>query len=223
MVFENKLEIGIGAYTPAEIAKILRLPVDKVRRWIKDYWDGKLGEAYALKYSWKTDGSRAVGFRTLIEFYVMMQLAEAGVRPNRVLQAHQELSNWYDNAFPFALKEVLENIKTDAKHIYFHKDGDTIALDGTRQLNMDFIQVFFTRLDFDEQHLASRFWPLGRDKSIVIDPERKLGHPVINDSNIYPETLQQHRLSGDPVPYIAYIYDLTEQQVQDALEYCEAA
>lgn len=223
MVFENKLEIGVGAYTASEIAQILRLPVERVNRWIRDYWDGKLGEDYALKYSWKTDGSRAVSFRTLIEFYVMMQLAEAGVKPKKVLKAHQELADWYKNAFPFARKEVLQNIKTDSKQVFFQKDGHTISLNGTRQLNMDFIQLFFTRLDFDENNLANRFWPLGRDKSIVIDPERKLGHPVVADHNIYPETLQQHALAGDPLPYIAHVYGLSEQQVQHALEYCEAA
>lgn len=223
MVFENAIQIGIGAYAPSEIARILRLPVDRVQRWIRDYWDGTLGKAYALKYSWKTDGSRAVSFRTLIEFYVMMQLAEAGVKPKRVLQAHQELAEWYDNAFPFALKEVLQGIKTDSRRVCFQLDGNTLSLDGSRQLNMDFIQLFFKRLDFDENDLAIRFWPLGRDKSIVIDPERKLGHPVVADSNIYPESLHNHFKAGDPIPYIAHIYGLSETQVKHAMEYCEAA
>lgn len=223
MVFENTVQIGIGAYTAPEIAKVLQLPVHKVRRWMHDYWDGTLGEAYARKYSWKSDGSRAVSFHTLIEFYVMMQLSEAGVKPKQVLIAHQALAGWYHTPFPFALKVVLQSIRTDSRRIYLQKGEETISLDGTRQLNMEFIRMFFQRLDFDDQNLAMRFWPLGREKSVVLDPSRKMGHPVIAQHNIYPETLFNHFLAGDPIPYIARVYQLSVEEVQHALEYCEAA
>ena len=44
MIFENELKIGQGIYTrAARIADILRLPYDKVSRWVNVYWDGKLG------------------------------------------------------------------------------------------------------------------------------------------------------------------------------------
>jgi hypothetical protein len=46
MEFENQLKLGIGIYTPSEIAKILRLPYHKVLRWIDKYWDGELGKEY---------------------------------------------------------------------------------------------------------------------------------------------------------------------------------
>lgn len=78
---------------------------------------------------------------------------------------------------------------------------------------MEFVRLFFTRLDFNEHDLAYRFWPLGREKSIVIDPAPKLGHPIIIDSNIYPETFYPHIIAGDPVPYIAPVYGLSEKQV----------
>jgi len=190
---------------------------------MRDYWDGILGEIYATNYSWKADGSRAVSFHTLIEFYVMMQLSEAGVRSKPILTAHQELSKWFKTPFPFANKAVLQSIRTDAKNIYFQIDGLTISLDGTRQLNMNFIELFFKRLDFDATDLATHFYPLGRDKSIVIDPKRKMGQATIADSNIYPETLYKHFKAGDPIPYIAHIYQLSETQVQNALAYCQVA
>lgn len=107
MLFENTVEIGTGAYTITEIARILQLPVEKVRRWIKDHWDGTLGKAYARQYSWKNDGSKAVSFHTLIECYVMMQLSDAGVQSKAILKAHEALSYWFKNLFPFAIKTVL--------------------------------------------------------------------------------------------------------------------
>ena len=222
-IFENKPEIGLGIYTPSEIAKILRLPYYKVSRWIDKYWDGELGVEFEKRYSWKTGNSKAVSFHTLVEFYVMMQFAEVGVKTRRVLEAHKELSQVYDTCFPFALKEVLMGMKTDGSKIYFTSNGNTVTLDGSKQLNLEFIRVFFQKLEFDVQHLASRFWPMGKENSILVDPQRKFGHPVLNESNIFPETLFTHYKAGDPIEYISYIYKLTDKEVQDAIDYMKAA
>lgn len=78
-------------------------------------------------------------------------------------------------------------------------------------------------MNFDTKNLAFRYWPLGKNNSIHFDPERKFGHSVIGNRNITQETIHTHFKSGDPAPYIAYVYNLTEKQVYDALEYCVAA
>lgn len=223
MEFENQAEIGIGIYTPSEIATILRVPTHKVNRWIDTYWDGQLGEQYEARYSWKVDNSKAVSFHTLVEFYVMMQFSEAGVKPKQVLTAHKELSELYNSAFPFANKEVLAGIRTDSKKIYFTIEGNIITLDGTKQFNLGYMELFFKNLEFDADQLASRFWPMGKDKSILVDPMRKFGHPIVDGKNIFPETLNNHFKAGDPIRYIAQVYDLTEQQVSDAIQFCNAA
>lgn len=223
MNFENNLEIGLGVYTTSEIANILRLPYSKVHLWINKYWDGELGKEYENRYSWSTNNSKAVSFHTLIEFYVMMGFAEAGVKTKKVLQAHKELSKMYDSAFPFALKDVLSNIKTDGKTIYLKTKLGTITLDGTKQFNLNFIQLFFKNLDFNSEEMASRFWPIGKDKSIIVDPERKFGHPVVDGRNIYPETIYKNFTAGDSKEYLAYVYDLTNYQIDHAIEYCMVA
>ena len=84
MTFTNTLDIGNGIYTLSEIGQILRLDYQKVHRWLNKYWDGELGAKFQRSYSWSVDTSKAVAFHTLIEFYVMMQLAEAGVKTRQV-------------------------------------------------------------------------------------------------------------------------------------------
>jgi uncharacterized protein (DUF433 family) len=64
---------------------------------------------------------------------------------------------------------------------------------------------------------------MGKQNSIVLDPKRKFGHPVIENYNIYPETIYKLYKAGDPIPYIAHVYELTEQQVNNAIEFCQAA
>jgi uncharacterized protein (DUF433 family) len=221
--FENKLSIGNGIYTIREIARILRLPYAKVHRWLNTYWEGELGKFFEGNYSWKVENSQAVGFHTLIEFYILVQFAEAGVKTREVLKAHVELSKELQTPFPFAQRNVLEKIRTDGKKIFLTSNGITCTLDGTKQLNLSFIRLFLKNLEFDSDLVASRFWPLGKDKGILVDPRRKFGHPVVNKSNIYPETIYNLYKAGEPEKFIAFTYEISEEDVRHAIEYCEAA
>jgi uncharacterized protein (DUF433 family) len=222
-MFENKLQLGNGIFTTREIAQILRLPYHKVRTWINKYWDGELGDFYEKNYSWSVNNSKAVGFHTLIEFYVMMQFAEAGVKTKEVLKAHKELSDFYKTNFPFATKEVLDNIHTDRSKIYLNSNGDTISLDGSKQFNLAIIKIFFQNLDFDQDMLASRFWPMGKKKKIVCDPHHKFGQPVISGTNIQSEVIYKMYLAKETVPFIASIYEISTNDVKDAIEFHEKA
>lgn len=223
MNFENKPKLGSGIYTASEIASILRVPYRTVYTWMNKYWDEKIGKKFGSKYSWNINGKRSVSFHTFIEFYVMMRFSEAGVKPKQVLEAHQELSKMYSTAFPFARKEVLQEIRSDGKHIFLKTIKGTIELNGTKQFNLDLIEIFFINLEFDKENLASKFWPIGKEKSILVDPNRRFGHPVIDGKNIFPEIINNHHKAGDPISYIAYVYKISEAEVNHALEYCKAA
>lgn len=218
-MFENKLKIGNGIFTTQEIAQILQLPYHKVRTWITKYWDGELGKFYEQNYSWSIDNSKAVGFHTLIEFYVMMQFAEAGVKTKEVLKAHKELAEMYQTNFPFAVEEVLKNIKTDKFKVYLRMNGDTISLDGTKQLNLGLISMFFQNLDFGKDNLASRFWPLGKKRLVVCDPHHKFGQPTISGTNIQSEAIYNMYKAKEPIPFIASIYEVSEKAVKDAIKF----
>lgn len=221
--FENTPKIGIGIFTIREVASILRLPYPKVLRWVKEYWDGRLGKLFQTQYSWMIDGSRAVSFHTVVELYVMIQLSDKGVKTSEVLLAHQKLSQIYKTHFPFAQRQVLEEIQTDGKRIFWKHGEDIVSLNGSDQFNLNIIRVFFKMLDFGEEDVVSRLWPMGKDKAIVIDPTRKFGHPIIDGKNIYPETIFEHFKAGDPIPYIAHIYQITEKEAEDAINYCKLA
>jgi len=221
--FENKLQLGNGVYTVPEIAHILRMPAHKVRRWISSYWDGELGKVYEQNYSWKIGDNKAIGFHTLVEFYVMVQFAEAGVSIRKILTAHQILATQHLTIFPFAIKEVLDNVTTDGKKIFIKQGEHVLTLDGTKQLNLDFIKMFFKKLDFDNEMLASRFWPLGKEKEIVCDPHHRFGQPVIDGTNIQAEAIYRMHLANEPVKFIAQLYEISTSEVKHAIEFYKSA
>ena len=223
MNFENTLAIGNGIYTVPDVANILRLPYHKVNTWLNEYWDGKLGKVFKGKYSWRIDSTRAVGFHTLVEFYVMMQFAEAGVKPVQVLKAHDELSKTYNTIFPFAQKTIIENISTDGKKIFLCIQGSNITLDGSRQFNLDFIKLFFKKLEFDNELMASRLWPIGKTKAVVCDPQHKFGQPVIEGTNIQTEAVYKMYMAKEPISFIASLYELPKQKIKDAISFHQNA
>lgn len=218
----NTLHLGNGIYTVPDISAILRLPYHKVNTWLNRYWDGQLGKAFQSKYSWRVDHSRAVNFQTLVEFFLMMHLSQAGVKPKRVLEAHDELSMAYKTAYPFARQEVLEQIQTDGKFIYLKTPHGTVKLDGGKQFHLPFIQDFLIKLDFHKQ-VASRLWPLGKDKAVVCDPQHKFGQPIIEGTNIETDVIYQLYLAKEPIPFIASLYELPEKKVKEAIFYHKQA
>lgn len=40
----HKHQLGSGIYTISDISRLLRFPKAKVRRYLKDYWDERLGK-----------------------------------------------------------------------------------------------------------------------------------------------------------------------------------
>jgi len=220
----NIIGVGTGIYTVSEISKILRLPYFKVNRWLNKYWNGQLGQVFDTKYSLAIEKSKAVSFYTLIEFYVFYQLLNSGVKINSVVKARIELTKYSKSTFPFAQKKIIENIRTDGSKIFFTMgDNDTLSLDGTKQLNIGFIKDFYKNLEFDHELMASKYWPLGKSKNIIIDPTRQFGHPVIGSTNIYPETLYNLFKGGEQPNFIAFMYEINEKDVCDAIEFCQAA
>jgi len=223
MDFENKVKLKNGIYTVPDVSKILRLPYQKVNYWVNKYWDNELGGTFKGKYSWTIENTRAVSFHTLIEFYVFYHLSEVGVKPKDVLKAHIELSKLFDTPFPFASKNILGSIRTTGKKVFLESNKGIVSLDGIRQFNLDFIKIFFKNLDFDNELVAARFWPLGKERSILIDPRRQFGHPVLGLTNIYPETIYNLYKAGEPIEFLAFTYEIDKKVINDAIEYCEAA
>lgn len=221
--FTQQPTLGEGIFTPAEIAKFLKLPTSKVNRWVKSYWDGDFASRTGHGYSWKRNNSKAVNFLTMVELLIMASLSEQGAETAEIVKAHHVLTDRYNVDYPFAMKKVIRNIQTDGKKVYLDDGGYIINLDGTGQINLEFVKLLFKNLDFGTDELASRYWPMGKDNSVVVDPERKFGHPVINETNIYPETIYGMVQAGDPPAFIANLYSLTVKEVEDAIAYCSAA
>lgn len=221
---QTKPMLGTGIYTVPDIAMILGLPYPKINRWLNSFWNDKLGQKYGMTYSWNVDFTKAVNFYTLIELYTFYQLNESGVSTKEILNAHNILSTKFNTPYPYANKLIIDSLRSDGKKVIFErKDGVIYSVDVNQQTYLGLIKEFFKNLDFGNDSLAVRLWPLGKNKTIVCDPHHQFGQPVISGTNILAEVISDIHKAGDSIKFIAKTYGLTIHQVKDAIEYAKQA
>jgi len=217
----QKPSLGIGLYTVPDVANILNLNKILVRRWLKEYWENQFGDKLGNFASWGKGRAKTVHFYTLIEFYVFFQLRKHGVSAQNIAKSHKIIGQELQTSFPFANSVIL----TDGKKIFYKTDGGVIInADKSKQINISsIIEHFCHKIDFDKDRQALRYWPLGKDKNIVVDPHHQLGQPTIKNTNILAETIYSMYTSGEKVSFISSLYDLSETDVKASIEFFKKA
>lgn len=207
--------LGYGIYTIPDAAFILGLPASKVRRWMNEFWDQRIGKEIDERYSWGEGRDKATNFYTLIEFYVFYQLREMNISTKKILSVHKEMREMLDTPYPFASAKVL----TDGKSILFKMEDETIVhADRSRQIALkEIIESFCKKIEFSSSDMADRFYPIGKDKHIIVDPHHQFGQPIIEDTSILAETVYDFYKAGETVQFLIKLYNLSEVEVMDAI------
>lgn len=212
---ETHSKLGEGIYSIADIAFLLKLPRQKVRRWLNNFWDSRLAEKYNQKYSWGKGRNQAVNFYTLIEFYIFYCLRESGVTQKKIFEAHEAMVKQLKTIHPFASAKVL----TDGKSIlYSLEDGTTIKADKSKQIALkQIIENFCKKIEFSDSNLAEKFYPLGKNRHIVVDPQHQFGQPTVEETNILAETIYNMHEAGETNEFLSSLYDISLKEVQAAI------
>lgn len=208
-------KLGEGIYSISDIAFLLKFPKQKVRRWLNDFWNIRLAEKYDQKYSWGQGRNQATNFFTLIEFYIFYCLKDAGVSQNKIFEAHEAMAKQLKTVYPFASAKLL----TDGKSIlYSLEDGTTVKADKSTQITLrELIEQFYNKIDFSSNKVAEKFYPLGKDKRIVVDPHHQFGQPVIKQTNVMAETIYDMFNAGESKIFISRLYDISLKEVDSAI------
>jgi uncharacterized protein (DUF433 family) len=222
ITFSNKPKLGYGIYTVADVAKVLGMPIEKVRYWLKEYWDLQLSPESGERNSWGERLDKTVNFYTLVEFYVFYQLRLHKVSVKQILKSHRLLREKFSTPYPFASHRIM----TDGKAIFFSPDGESIvnATPGLQYNLKEVIEDFLEKMEFGaEDQIALRLYPGGKNRTIVVDPHHQFGQPVIKGTNILAGTLFALYMGGEKPDFIASIYDLKKEEVEDAIRFYQKA
>lgn len=204
-------QIGEGIFLTKDVSEILQLPYPKVRNWMFDFW---------VDYSFGTKKNRAINFYTLIEFYTFYQLRLQKISSQRIKKAHAQIAKDLYTPYPFAHAAI----KTHNKQIWYDYLDQLIKADGKKQPSIKlFIEPFLKKVEFGENNIAAKFYPLVNSKNVVVDPKHQFGQPTIMGTNIQTRTIYDLYEAGETKQNICILYDISVQQVNDTIQYYKRA
>lgn len=224
--------IGIGLYTYVEAARLIRIPTAKLRRWVNGYTVPVRGElrhhASVIQHSAsELYEFGMVTFVEMIELLLIHRFRSSGVSLQNIRRASDELAIILNTDHPFAVRtlhsdgkhiiaRLVERTQEDTSKGYF---SDLSRMQGVLDIAEEY---FIPHLDYDITELAQRFYPMGVDRSVVVDPRRAYGQPIVARSGIPTYPLYQMHLVGQPVTSIAKWYHTDREDVRAAIRFEEA-
>jgi len=221
-----KPRLGEGIYLVKDVSKILRLEYSKVYRWIIEYWGNSLDND--IDYTFGDIDNRAINFYSLIEFYTFFKLREKGISSTDIKRLHAELKQLLNTPYPFAIAqdyfvEERRTRKTKKKFVYYRYLDSLMKVGKKKQFSFRFIDEFLEKIEFDDNNLAIRFFPLTNSKNVVVDPKRQFGQPIIAGTNIKTQTIYNLYRGGESKEDISILYNLPIEKVEDAINFQNAA
>jgi uncharacterized protein (DUF433 family) len=174
-------------YEPAEVARLVGLTASRVRRWLFGYQyrvgaDKREKKQVPVIHRRNTDRYRYASFLDLIELLSVKSFLDKGFSLQRVRRACDEAASVLSDDHPFARRRFF----TSGREIYleFQNRRDAANLlqlltDGQWVIE-PIIREFAEQIDFDlDSELAAKWWPLGKNEHVVLDPLVSFGAPSI--------------------------------------------
>jgi uncharacterized protein (DUF433 family) len=197
--------VGTGIYGRSDAARLLGVNASTLGRWVGGYTYHPAGASGNLAKRRKPplinsdlpaiEDSVAVSFVELMELRVVKELIHSGVSLQAVRVAANLASQHFATAHPFASRRVY----TDGRRVFAEVAGRSEAHPDFVELSRwkieqviagGIFEPFLKEIDFDEvTSLAERWWPLGRDYPVVLDPAIAFGAATIAGTRTRTTTL----------------------------------
>ena len=213
-------KIGEGIYTISDMAEILMLPKRSVRYWFSEYVRKEFPKISNYIYNFNSDVGLFVNFKSLMQLYVFNELKKRGFSKKKILTLYEVLSKKHKTKYPFAHEEAINIITAGGLLLYSENE---MLLDSKNQIHIkEVLDSYLKKIDFQDG-VVSKFYPLGRDKSIVVNPEIQFGSPVLDGTRINADIIADLHKAGESIEMISRMYDISDSQVKDAIEFSIAA
>jgi uncharacterized protein (DUF433 family) len=218
--------LNTGLYTVPEAARLTRISTGKIRRWIKGY-DFRSGES--VRHSdavWQgeiapLDNKISLSFRDLLELRFVDAFIRAGVSWRTMRRAHAKAQVELHTTHPFCSNRIA----TDGKNILLRQgeedsDEALVNLVTNQPEFRRIVQNFLKELEFSGDDII--WYPLGRERQIVLDPKRNFGQPTVTKSGVPAATLARSVKANSSQEIVARWYEVHPDEVRDAVEFEES-
>jgi len=219
--------IGRGVYTLSESYRLTRVPIPQIRRWAAGYCYNYKGQTICMPPIIATEaepinGTPTLDFSDLIEIRFLNAFRNKGVSWKSIRIAADKARSLLRKTHPFSTQIFKTDGRTILAEIIGQNSKDKNLLDVVRD------QFVFQRviepylyfgLEFNQDKEPSRWWPLGENRSVVIDPQRSFGAPIINRGGIPTKILYKAVAVEDSINSVASWFDVDPDEVNDAVDF----
>lgn len=217
------------AFGPAEAARYLRLPAATLRGWVVGRAYPRAGSQAVFQPLIKPvhDQPLQLSFFNLIEAHVLRALrTEHGVAIAELRKAiaYAEKSLHIDRLL------LRQELRTHAGQVFLDRYAELINLGASGQLALrKVLEEHLRRVEWDEWQFPVRLYPYvdssqrTAERQIAIDPKVAFGRPVLLRAGVSTAAIADRIDAGESVEALAEDYDLSREEVEQAVLYSRAA
>lgn len=217
---------GLGIYSYADAARFIGSKPTELRRWLQGYKSKRQGELHEHLPLWTSqladtdiDG---IGFRDLVELRFVRTFVSCGVPLNLIRRTIQELHERLGKEYPF----TSTTFKTDGRRIFMEllsETGDHSLVDVVKRQNV-MAKIIGPSLregvELNINDKATRWFPLQGSKSVVFDPDRSFGQPILSEFGVPTVAIVEAiKAEGGDERRVARIYDIPLAAVRKAAKF----
>ncbi len=227
--------LGIGIYTPAEAARYARVSQRIMRRWV--FGEGRANPV--IERQIRDTSEKVVTFLDFIQTLAVREVRNRhGVSLQKIRHGVDEARHRYGIDYPLARRHTIYlfgdqkgqghgEIVIRLPDVDGPDDERFIQLTGRYQGNLmmpTVIERFLKDLQFDpDSRLASQYSPMAYgDASIVLNPHRRFGEPIVDPGGYTAETLWHATNTEGGIKAAAEAFGVTIDEVKLANDYFDS-
>lgn len=218
--------LGKGLYSIPEAARIVHTFPRSVRRWTLGYkLQGSERSSPPILPApvLKLDGEEILTFQQLVEVLFISLFRKHNISMPVIRAAAYRAAMLFKTDHPFAV----EGLRTDGKAIFLLSPDDVEGVTRSQAVQdlargqfviKEFAEPYFTKIHYE--HLeAVRYWPLGKDRNVVIDPNRAFGEPIDAKTGVPTKAVYGMYRGGGTVEAISHWYGVEQEAIRDIIEF----
>ena len=214
-----------GIYSIPEASRLTRVSTWRIRRWLRGYeFKAKHGHSRSPAV-WHSqleaiDNKLALGFLDLLEIRCVDAFIDAGVTWKTLRQVHETAQKTIGYPHPFCTNQFA----TDGQTIFmtFREKNREVTLLDMRNLQVVFdkiIRPFLKNVEFTPGEIPTRWWPLGQDRLVALDPRRHFGQPIVFEGGIPTSVLARSVSANGSVKEVARWFEISSESVREAIKF----
>lgn len=208
-------------YTISQAAKLVGTSTTTVRCWLYGSEKPRMRPVFSDIKRHK-EAKAEVSFLQLAELVVVGRFRKRRVKLDRLRRAHDFARRMLEISHPFAWLKL----KTEGAHVLsvFQDEmpgQNLLALDMHGQWTLPGEVIKALELFDYEEEFAARWYPIGKNVPIVIDPRFGAGKPTIPDRRLTIDVILKRWKAGQGMRFIASDFKLPQSVVETSLRYAE--